>query len=116
MKHPKCYKVVNDGREPILIRHDKICYPPPCEELIDSTDTSYPGVVIEFQNGYLLEDGCHRMAKLQRQGIYESLFYVVTPEEYRDGMVDMIYDGQKVTLGEWNNSVLSPIKHANLDE
>jgi len=112
MTHLDCYKVVNDDREPILIKHEKICYPPANPEFIDRVDTSFPGIVLDFNNGYyLLEDGCHRMAKLQRDGIFESLFYVVTVEEYKNGMVNMILGQSKITLGEWNHNTLDPIPH-----
>ena len=74
-----CYKFVIDDREPVLIEHSKICYPPANENNIDQVDTSYPGIVLEFDKGYLLEDGVHRIAKLQKQGIFESLFYNKNP-------------------------------------
>lgn len=107
-----CYKVVNDDRKPVLIKHKHICYPPPNNELIDFVDTSFPGIVIDYgNNNYLLEDGCHRIGKLQRHGIYESLFYVVSVEEYKNGLVDMIYDSNRVTLGEWNHNSLDVIAH-----
>ena len=111
------YKVVNDFRQPLVISHDKICYPPANPNFVDRVDTSFPGILIDFENGYyLLEDGLHRMTKLQKQGKNESLFFVVTRQEYKDGMVDMIYLNldhtvQRVTLGEWNNDVLDPITH-----
>lgn len=112
MTHLDCYKVVNDDREPILIEHKQICYPPANSEFIDIVDTSFPGILLDFGNGnYLLEDGCHRIAKLQRNGIFKSLFYVVTVEEYKKGMVDMIFGESKVTLGEWNHNTLDLIPH-----
>lgn len=107
------YKVVNDDRTPIKINHSRICYPPAIDQtLIDRVDTSYPGIVIEFDNDYyLIEDGVHRIANLQQHKIYESLFYVVTRQEYENGMVDMIYNNQRITLGRWNNPFLDPISH-----
>ena len=112
MMHLDCYKVVNDDRKPILIKHKQICYPPANTELIDRVDTFFPGIVLDFGNGnYLLEDGCHRIAKLQKNGVFESLFYVVTVDEYRKGMVDMIFQQSKITLGEWNHNTLDPIHH-----
>ena len=101
-----CYKFVTDDREPILIEHSKICSPPPNPDLVDQVDTSYPGIVIEYDKGYLLEDGLHRIAKLQRQGIFESLFYVVTIEEYKKGVVHMMFQGEPIALGDWNHSSL----------
>ncbi len=62
-----CYKFVTDDRQPVLIEHSKICYPPANENNIDQVDTSYPGIVLEFDKGYLLEDGVHRLAKLQNK-------------------------------------------------
>ena len=111
--HHSSYKIVNDDRIPVLINHDRICYPKAIyQELIDKVDTNYPGIVIEYENDYyLLEDGCHRIAKLQQQGIYKSLFYVVTIKEYKSGMVDMIYGNNRVTLGEWNHNTLDPVPH-----
>ena len=106
------YKVINDSRKPVLLKHSKICYPPANLDLIQNVDTSYPGIVIDFGDGkYLLEDGCHRIAKLQEQGIYESFFYVVTVEEYKGGMVDMVYGSNRITLGEWNHSYLDLVRH-----
>lgn len=111
------YKVVSDDRKPISIEHLKICYPPPNPDYIDRVDTSYPGIVIDFNNGYyLLEDGVHRIGKLQQQGIFESLFYVVSIEEYKQGVVHMIVtfssgDILRYILGEWCNNVLGPISH-----
>ena len=99
-----CYKVVTDDREPILIRHSEICSPPANPNCIDDVDTSYPGIVIKYNNGYQLEDGCHRMAKLQRQGIFESLFYVVTVDEYKSGTVKMRFQGDWIILGEWTHN------------
>ena len=115
MKHPEtCYKVVTDDREPILIKHSEICYPPPNLDHIDRVDTSYPGIVIKYDNGYLLEDGCHRIAKLQQQGIFESLFYVVTVDEYRSGTVKMKFQGDWIILGEWNHDALDIESHEGL--
>jgi hypothetical protein len=112
MMQVNAYKVINDSREAILIKHNKICYPPANLDLIQNVDTSFPGIVIDFGNGkYLLEDGCHRIAKLQKEGIFESLFYVVTVEEYRLGVVDMIYGSTRITLGEWNHNALDLICH-----
>ena len=54
-------------------------------------DTTYPGILVEYPNGYMIEDGVHRIGKLQREGIYESLFYVVTPLEYKKGLVCMTF-------------------------
>jgi len=101
-----CYKFVTDDRVPILIEHSKICSPPPNPEYVDKVDTSYPGIIIEYDGGYLLEDGLHRMAKLQKQGIFESLFYVVTIEEYKKGVVHMMFQGEPISLGEWNHNQL----------
>ena len=85
------FKVVNDDRLPVLISHNKICYPPPNPDLIERVNTLYPGILIDFGNGYyLLDDGVHRIGKWQQRGIYKSLFYVVTKEEYKSGMVDAI--------------------------
>ena len=90
MKVPEAYKFVSVNREPILLKHSNICYPPPDEKLIDNVDTSYPGIVIDYGNSnYLLEDGCHRIGKLQKNGIHESLFYIVTVSEYKNGIVKM---------------------------
>ena len=50
----------------------------------------------------MIEDGVHRIAKLQRDGIYESLFYVVSRLEYKNGIVAMKDDDGWVTLGLWN--------------
>lgn len=88
------YKIVSDSRSPVLLEHSKIEYSKTeNEETINNVDTSYPGIVIDFGNNfYLLEDGRHRIAKLQQKGIYESEFYVVTPEEYKNGLVHMIYE------------------------
>jgi hypothetical protein len=101
-----CYKFVIDDREPILIEHYKICSPPPNLDFVDQVDTSYPGIVIEYDNGYLLEDGVHRIAKLQQQGIFESLFYVVSIEEYKKGLVHMMFQEESIVLGEWNHNQL----------
>lgn len=106
-----CYKFVTDDREPVMIKHSEICYPEANPDLIDQVDTSYPGILIKYDNGYLLEDGVHRVAKLQRQGIFESLFYVVTVEEYAKGLVHMMFQGSPIPLGEWNNDKLSPMSH-----
>jgi len=109
-----CYKIVNDSRNPVLIKHNKICYPPANPNLIDNVDVSYPGIVIDFGNdNYLLEDGCHRIAKLQQDNIYESLFYVVTVEEYKNGMVNMVFNDRKIILGEWNHATLELNPHIN---
>ena len=81
-----CYKFVTDDRKPGMIMHQDICYPPANPANVDQVDTSYPGIVLKYENGYLLEDGVHRIAKLQKQGIFESLFYVVTIEEYQRGL------------------------------
>jgi len=105
------YKVVTDDRKPVLIKHSEICYPPPHPDYIDGVDTSYPGIVIKFGNGYLLEDGCHRIAKLQQQGICESLFYVVTVDEYKNGIVHMMFMGEFIPLGEWNHDSLEINTH-----
>jgi hypothetical protein len=110
--HPNCYKKVSDNREPILIDHAEICYPPANPEFIDKVDTSYPGIVIDFNNdNYLIEDGCHRIAKLQQNGIFKSLFYVVSIDEYKKGMVYMICGNHKITLGEWNHNALEIRTH-----
>ena len=106
-----CYKFVTDDREPVMIMHQDICYPPANPANIDQVDTSYPGIVLKYENGYLLEDGVHRIAKLQKQGIFESLFYVVTIEEYQKGLVHMMFQGEPITLGEWNHDALDPMKH-----
>ena len=101
------FKVVNDDRLPVLVSHDKICYPPPNLDLIDKVSTLHPGILIDFENGYyLLDDGVHRIGKWQKRGIYESLFYVVTKEEYISGMVDALYVDTnarwgRIKLGEW---------------
>jgi hypothetical protein len=106
-----CYKFVTDDREPVMVMHKDICYPPANPYLVDQVDTSYPGILIKYENGYLLEDGVHRVAKLQKQGIFESLFYIVSLEEYRQGVVHMMFQGEPVQLGEspWNN--VSPMSH-----
>ena len=111
------FQVVNDDRLPVLIPHNKICYPPPNPDLIERVNTLYPGILISFEKGYyLLEDGLHRIKKWQQRGIYKSLFYVVTRQEYKDGLVDMITcysDGKRDrdTLGEWNHNALDPVSH-----
>ena len=111
------FQVVNDDRLPVLIPHNKICYPPPNPDLIERVNTLYPGILIDFENGYyLLEDGVHRIGKWQQRGIYESLFYVVTREEYKSGMVDAIYldtDSRwgRIKLGEWCHPWLEPVSH-----
>lgn len=108
----KSYKRVTDDRKPILIEHSKICYPKAIKQkLVDEADTSYPGILIEYDTGYLLEDGCHRIAKLQQEKIYESLFYVVTVDEYKSGLVEMVCGTNRVTLGEWNHNKLTPQQH-----
>ncbi len=107
-----CYKFITDKRKPILIKHSHICYPPPRPDLIDQVDTSYPGIVIDFENGYyLIEDGVHRIGKFQKQGIFESLFYVVSIEEYKSGIVHLMHDGNDIVLGEWSHNNLSLINH-----
>ena len=105
------YKFVTDDREPVMIMHQDICYPPANPANVDQVDTSYPGIVLKYENGYLLEDGVHRIAKLQKQGIFESLFYVVTIEEYQRGLVHMMFQGEPIPLGEWNHNALDPMKH-----
>lgn len=102
---------MTDDREPVMVMHQDICYPPANPNLIDRVDTSYPGILIKYENGYLLEDGVHRVAKLQKQGIFESLFYIVSLEEYRQGVVHMMFQGEPIQLGEspWNN--VSPMSH-----
>ena len=106
-----CYKFVTDDREPVMVMHQDICYPPANPDLVDQVDTTYPGILIKYENGYLLEDGVHRVAKLQKQGIFESLFYIVSLEEYRQGVVHMMFQGEPIQLGEspWNN--VSPMSH-----
>ena len=106
-----CYKFVTDDREPVMVMHQDICYPPANPDLVDQVDTTYPGILIKYENGYLLEDGVHRVAKLQKQGIFESLFYIVTLEEYAKGVVHMMFQGEPIPLGEspWNN--VSPMSH-----
>jgi len=108
----RSYKRVIDDREPITIIHSEICYSENIKEKqIDDADTSYPGIVIEFDSGYLLEDGAHRIVKLQREGIYESLFYVVTVDEYKTGLVEMVCGSNSVTLGEWSHNKLDSQPH-----
>lgn len=106
-----CYKFVTDDRKPVMVMHQDICYPPANPDLVDQVDTSYPGILIKYENGYLLEDGVHRVAKLQKQGIFESLFYIVSLEEYKQGIVHMMFQGEPIQLGEspWNN--VSPMSH-----
>ena len=109
----RSYKKVIDDRSPITIKHSEICYPEATKQKqVDEADTSFPGVVIKYDNGYLLEDGVHRIAKLQQQGIDESLFYVVTVDEYKTGLVEMICGSNSVTLGEWNHNKLNPQTHS----
>ena len=111
------FQVVNDDRLPVLIPHNKICYPPPNPDLIERVNTLYPGILIDFENGYyLLEDGGHRIGKWQQRGLYESLFYVVTREEYKSGIVDAIYVDTisrwgRIKLGEWCHPWLEPVSH-----
>ena len=111
------FQVVNDDRLPVLIPHNKICYPPPNPDLIERVNTLYPGILIDFENGYyLLEDGVLRIGKWQQRGIYESLFYVVTREEYKSGMVDAIYVDTssrwgRIKFGEWCHPWLEPVSH-----
>ena len=106
-----CYKFVTDDRKPVMVMHQDICYPPANPDLVDQVDTSYPGILIKYENGYLLKDGVHRVAKLQKQGIFESLFYIVSLEEYKQGIVHMMFQGEPIQLGEspWNN--VSPMSH-----
>ena len=104
-------KVVRDHRLPKLIKHSEICYPPPHPDFIDEVDVTYPGIVVEYPNGYQIEDGVHRIAKLQREGIYESLFYVVSRLEYKNGIVGMRYNDEWITLGLWNVGTLTPRTH-----
>ena len=48
-----CYKFISDDREPILLKHSEICYPPAIhQDLIDRVDTSYPGIVIRYNIRY----------------------------------------------------------------
>lgn len=106
------YKFVTDDRNPILINHEEICYPSAIhQELIDRADIFYPGIVVKYPNGYQLEDGVHRIAKLQQNGIYKSLFYVVSIQEYYDGLVHMKYGNKCIPLGEWVNNILPPTYH-----
>ena len=88
------YWIVNDNREPIIIHHSKICYPSAIyQDLVERVDTSYPGIVTQWTEGiYYIEDGVHRIAKLQQKGIFESLFYVVTKEESYNGMLHLVDD------------------------
>lgn len=113
----KSYKRVTDDRKPILIEHSKICYPsgPKKQKLVDEADTSYPGIVLQYDNGYyLIEDGVHRITKFQQQGIHESLFYVVTVDEYKRGLVEMVCGSNCVILGEWNHNKLTPEPHGTV--
>ena len=110
------YKFIRDERLPKLIKHSEICYPPPNPDFIDQVDTTYPGILVKYPNGYMIEDGVHRIGKLQREGIYESLFYVVTPLEYKKGLVCMVFqdlDGQTkwTDLGEWCNNSMNVQPH-----
>ena len=113
MASSKIYKVVNDDRKAVLIPHWRICYPKAIhQQLVDDAETKYPGIVIDFENGYyLIEDGVHRMTKLQQNGHFESWFYVVTRQEYQLGMVDMIVGEERVTLGKWNHNALDTRPH-----
>ena len=85
--------------------------------MIERVNTLYPGILIDIENGYyLLDDGVHRIGKWQQRGIYESLFYVVTREEYKSGMVDAIYVDTnsrwgRIKLGEWCHPWLEPVSH-----
>ena len=86
--------IVNDNREPILIHHSKICYPSTRrQDIVERVDTSYPGIVTQWTDEiYYIEDGVHRIAKLLQNGIFESLFYVVTKEESYTGMLHLVDD------------------------
>lgn len=86
------YWTVNDDRKPKLIHHSNICYGlAQFQQKIDMSDTSYPGIVTQYgEDTYHLNDGLHRLAKLQEEGIFESLFYVVTPEEQKKGILSLI--------------------------
>ena len=88
------YWIVNDNREPILIHHSKICYPSIIyQEMVERVDNSYPGIVMQWTDEiYYIQDGVHRIAKLQQNGIFESLFYVVTKEESYTGMLHLVDD------------------------
>ena len=113
------WKYIFDFRHPVMIEHSKICYPPgpKKQKLVDQVDTSYPGIVIQYDNGYYqIEDGVHRITKFQQQGIFKSLFYVVTQQEYKDGIVGMNFvglDGRRywTKLGEWNHNTIDPQSH-----
>lgn len=110
------YKIVSDNRLPIAVKHEKICYPPPNPEYIDRVDTSYPGILIDFGNDqYLLEDGVHRIGKLQRQGIFESLFYIVSIEEFKQGLVHLVIQNMFTDKKEvhvlTDNGCLDPRPH-----
>ncbi len=100
------YWIVNDNREPILIHHSKICYPPAIyQDLVERVDTFYPGIVTQWTDEiYHIQDGVHRIAKLQQKGIFESLFYVVTQEESCNGMLHLVDDdgNPSVLLDEEN--------------
>ena len=88
------YWIVNDNREPILIHHSKICYPSTRrQDIVERVDTSYPGIVTQWTDEiYYIQDGVHRIANLQQNGIFESLFYVVTKEESYNGMLHLVDD------------------------
>ena len=62
-----CYKFVTDDRDPVMIMHQNICYPPANPANVDQVDTSYPGIVLKYENGYLLEDGVHRIANCRNR-------------------------------------------------
>ena len=56
------------------------------------------------------------LVSYKREGIYESLFYVVTPLEYKKGLVCMVFrdlDGQTkwTDLGEWCNNSMNVQSH-----
>ena len=61
------YKFIRDERLPKLIKHSEICYPPPNPDFIDQVDTTYPGILVKYPNGYMIEDGVHRIGKLQEK-------------------------------------------------
>jgi hypothetical protein len=88
------YWIVNDNREPTLIHHSKICYPSIIyQDMVEKVDSSYPGIVMQWTDEiYYIQDGVHRIAKLQQNGIFESLFYVVTKEESYTGMLHLVDD------------------------
>ena len=104
-----CYKFVTDDREPVMVMHQGYMLSTVIE-FDRSIDTSYPGILIKYENGYLLEDGVHRVA-VTKQGIFESLFYIVTLEEYAKGIVPYDVPREPIPLGEWNNNKLSPMSH-----